>query len=441
MMVGKGIHVQEEDLPTGKFAKVKLRVQPKIGRSIEDVASHFASLWSSDLAADDAFRTRVIGEPNDRAIEFAIPVSLLRPELGITQLLNILTVPAEYDQCDRMMVENIVCPQAALAVYQGPRLGVDGLRQTFAVPNGPIIGAILKPRLIRDLDAVFDTIKDLAPAGLDFLVDDELMIETAEAPFDRRVSKSVDLLRRHQASSKATEFVANVTARPTQALDFARRAKGHGACAFVTNPIVTGFGALEDLAAAGLGLPIIATNMGAALYAKCGETGASAGLSEAVVGKLARLAGADAVHGGIGSADWYALAPGQGISMALSGGLPPIRQAFRVIAGGLNILSMLDNWPLDAEPVIFEGGSSIFRHPRGAGAGARSFRKAWEVGRQYIRDVEDSRIDAKAKLVALALKDKDLEAAIEAAGPLDNEVIRRSRNHKPKGLFSRLLGG
>ena len=440
-MAGPSKRVQEEGLTAGKFAKIKLRVQPKVGQSIEDVASHFASLWSSDLPADDDFRTQVIGEPNDRAIEFAIPVGLLRPELGITQLLNILSVPSEYDQCDRMMVESIVCPETALAVYSGPGLGVEGVRQAFAVPAGPILGAILKPRLIRDLDLVFESIKDLAPAGLDFVVDDELMIETAEAPFDRRVGKSIELLRQHQGSGKSTAFVANVTARPAQALDFAKRAKAHGARGLVTNPIVTGFGALEDLAAAGLRLPIIATNMGAALYAKCGETGASAGLSEAVVGKLARLAGADAVHGGICAADWYGVAPGQGISIALSGALPPIRPAFRVIAGGLNVFSMLDNWPLDDEPVIFEAGSSIFRHPGGAGAGARAFRKAWEVGRKHIRDNEESRTEAKARLVALALKDKDLETAIEAAGLPDDEVIKLSRSYKPKRFLSRLFGG
>src|SRR5205085_10896641 len=138
-----------------------------------------------------------------------------------------------------------------------------------------------------------------------------------------------------------------------------------------------GVGALEDLAMTGLGLPIFSTKMGTALLAKASAERRCAGFTESLVSKLTRLAGADAIHGGISESDWYATSPTKGTTNVISGSLGDIRQAFRVVAGGLDVLKMIDNWPLDDEPVIFEAGTSIFSHPGGPAAGARAMRTAW----------------------------------------------------------------
>lgn len=432
MSDGQSRIVSGESLNRQAHILLTLCVEHKLDVTLNDVAESIAALLSSPEAPHH--QTRIVDEPTNKKIILAVPAMVAKPELGVTQILNLLSIPAEYDHCGRLIFEHIELPSGSLGSYGGPRLGAEGVRQRFGVPEGPILGAILKPRLMADLDRAISTVEAVAPAGLDFLVDDELMVDMATAPFDERVERVVAAL------GHRTQFVANVTARPSHAVRFAEQAKAKGAGGLVTNPIVAGFGGLEDLAEANFGLPIFATNMGTAMLAKAPVSGDCAGLTEALVSKLTRLAGADAIHGGIAEADWYATCPTKGTINVLNGELGPIKPAFRVVAGGLDLVKMIDNWPLGDEPVIFEAGSAVFSHPAGPAAGARAMRTAWRIAREHMTNHAESRDHAKAALLHASFQDDALDKAISAAGwepsPNVRQIMKQMRSPRRIWPFS-----
>lgn len=439
MAKGRSRLVTSEQIDLAANMRLTLSVEPKNDITILAVAESIAALLSSSDPVGE--QTMIMEEPSGGRISLAIPAAFARPELGLTQLLNLLSVPAEYDHCRALIFENLELPRGHLAHYRGPRFGVTGLRNAFGVPEGPILGAILKPRQIYNLHRALDSVVELASANLDFLVDDELMVDTVQAPFDERVGRVVDALKPSRRGGRAsTVFVANVTARPSQASEFAQMAKSLGAGGIVTNPIVAGFGAVEDLADAGLDMPIFATNMGTALLAKGPGQGRFAGFTESLVGKLTRLAGADAIHGGIDKSDWYATSPTQGAINVLNGPLPEIKQAFRIIAGGLDVVRMIDNWPLDGEPVIFEAGSSIFSHPGGVRAGANAMRTAWEIAREHMTSEEASRDVTMAAIALASEHDSALAGALEASKWSPNVEVRAAMRKLPlrTGIFKRI---
>src|SRR5262249_22252988 len=150
-----------ENLDRDAYAFLRLSVEAKEGHSLSQIASHIAGLWSSDISSDGSHQCRVIGEP-EAMVELAVPLALLRPTLGLTQMLNILSVPPEYEHCKRLLYEWVEFPGPALDAYRGPRHGVEGIRLAFQAGEGPLLGAILKPRLISDLTTTLEAVRKVA---------------------------------------------------------------------------------------------------------------------------------------------------------------------------------------------------------------------------------------------------------------------------------------
>lgn len=422
-----------EGLDQSKYLRLRIRAKPADGSTLFNVAERIATLLSPGVgrAKGGGTNTLLLGEPAGDIFELAVPAALTPPRLGVTQLINMLSLPAEYDHAEKIIFENIELPKASLIQYGGPRLGVDGTRTRLGVPEGAAIGVILKPRLMNDMADLLEDVEKIARAGVDFVVDDELLVDPDGAPFVDRVRQVIDLLGAKQPSGgERNAFIANVTARPSLSIELAERAKELGAVGLVTNPIVTGFGALEDLAKHMLGMPIFATNIGAALWAKEPSDGRYAGITESAIAKLTRIAGADAVHCGIVGADWYADKPSKGAVHVVSTPLDSIKPAFRVVAGGLDCVQLLENWPFDGEPVLFEAGNAVFNHPKGPAAGVEALKKTRDFALDAA-DKEDPEVYAKALLLRAAERDQQLEHVIKQWAP-DETVKQRLKTIQAK---------
>ena len=423
---------QWEGLDQSKFLRVRIRVIPKKGSSLLAVGDSICHLLSTGLSSvgNDNLEAYLLGEPSGNIIDIAFPADLSPPRLGVTQILNVLTLPSEYNYADSIIIENVQVYSNNLSEYVGPQFGVEGLRAKLKVPNGPPLGAILKPRLCENIDDMIQAIRGLGKAGIDFVTDDELVVDLDSSRFSDRVPLVIEALH-DTGSDNSASFIANVTARPSIALELADAACKFGAAGIVSNPIVTGFGALEDLAENGPKLPIFATNIGAAILAK--ELGArsNAGFSEPFITKLTRLAGADAIHCGISAADWYGNSPPTGSVSMLDAQLGPIRNCFRVIAGGLNVVNLISNWPYDGENVIFEAGSSIFEHPGGPLKGATALRTAWEIATDQDGSAPEAHLIALAQLLKRGETNELIRQALEAANWVPDEQVKNLSKSVP----------
>lgn len=429
-----GTIILPEEISSGQFVRIGMSIKPGEGYSLERVAHRIARLWSNETSHDQRLRSHVVDEPENGRIDIAVPTELLQTHLGVTQLVSILSLPSEYGFAESFRIERLELHHSALKKYGGPKHGVEGIRKAFSVPDGPLVGAILKPQLVCDIASIKEAVVKIAQAGLDFIVDDELIIDPDGLRFEERVGRICEQLERENSKNNLhAGFIANVTAAPSKSKRLVKAAREFGARGVVTNALVTGFGSIEDLTRSKDSLPIFSTNIGAAMLAKGANGGATAGMTEGIIAKIARLAGADAVHAGIESVDWYDKAPRSGTASALSGRLGTIRPAFRVVAGGLNVVSLIENWPTNDEPIIFEGGGSIFSHPDGVSGGAFALQRTRQIASEYVTSDPQSKNEALAALLKVANEDKRIENSITSCSwkPTD-EVLERSRTIKLK---------
>lgn len=155
-------------------------------------------------------------------------------------------------------VEDIVLSPSLWNVFKGPRFGLSGLRERLAVPQRPLLQAVIKP--------IGKTAKELAEmcyayalGGVDVIKDDHGITNQKFAPFEERVARCAEAVHEaRQKSGSRTMYAANVSGDGAVTIERAHQAKELGADALMVAPGLVGFGTLHALATdETLGLPII----------------------------------------------------------------------------------------------------------------------------------------------------------------------------------------
>jgi ribulose 1,5-bisphosphate carboxylase large subunit-like protein len=287
----------------------------------------------------------------------------------------VISYSSEYNFTSEYSVEDVDFPNSFLKHFRGPRLGMSGIRQAIGVSSRPILGAILKPRAGAPLDSIVKACSACLEGGMDYITDDELVVDPeGDLAFDNRVPRLVDVAKTAtERTGRKKWYVANITASPKKALQYGKKARDFGADGLLVNAFTMGFPALEDIAEANeISLPIITCNMGTALLTR---TPRSAGLSEVLISKLSRIAGADGVHSGIVASDWYSLEMFRASNAALRQPFTnALRPAFPVVAGGLNLANLVKNlFVHGTTDVILLAGAGVMGFPTGTYDGAQAF--------------------------------------------------------------------
>ena len=78
-------------------------------------------------------------------------------------------------------------PPSFAAAYPGPAFGIDGTRSLAGVPQGPLIGTIIKPSVGLSPQQTAEQVRLLVDGGIDFIKDDELQADGPHCRFDERV--------------------------------------------------------------------------------------------------------------------------------------------------------------------------------------------------------------------------------------------------------------
>jgi 2,3-diketo-5-methylthiopentyl-1-phosphate enolase len=269
---------------------------------------------------------------------------------------------------------DVEAPPAFLGRFGGPRLGIDGWRRLTGVQDRPLLLNMIKPCTGFPPEVGADFVEAVARGGCDLIKDDELL---ADATFSR-VAKRARIYRRRldqvaDETGHRAWYVANVTTRARSLVDTARAAIDGGAGAVMINALAVGPDLVQELAEAGLGVPILAHMAGVDTFAGDGTMG----FGRALLVRLNRLAGADAVltDNPLGPRH-----PSSAVVRATVDSLrepwPPIRPALPVVGGGLTAAHLA---PVVAElgiDLMFGVGGAIQGHPDGPTAGARAIRAA-----------------------------------------------------------------
>ncbi|RMG43845.1 MAG: ribulose 1,5-bisphosphate carboxylase [Acidobacteria bacterium] len=208
--------------------------------------------------------------------EIVYPAEVLDGTLS--QILNVLFGNTSL-QHDVALVDLDLDPAAA-AGFGGPRLGVEGLRELTGARGRPLTATALKP-VGLSAERLAELCRLFADAGVDIVKDDHGLGDQPAAPFADRVRACQEAVR--QAGGR-TLYVPHVGGAPSEMARRIAVARDCGVRAVMAAPMLCGLPAFHE-AASGSGLAVIAHPALA---------GAARIAPEALLGRLFRLAGADA---------------------------------------------------------------------------------------------------------------------------------------------------
>lgn len=293
-------------------------------------------------------------------------------------------------------------PDAFLDRFQGPKFGIQGLRELSGVRDRPLLLNMIKPCTgftPREGAKIF---YETALGGPDFIKDDELL---ANPDF----CKAADRVRAYGAAAKAayektgkeTIYICNITDSSERILDTLEEVTEAGARMIMMCFCAVGYSTFQAVSQR-TKLPVLGHYAGSGILSEGLMNGMSSHLS---VGRFPRLAGADLVmmntpYGG------YPLTHGQYIKTVLNLSLPwhHLRPSMPICGGGVHpgmaarFIEELGN------DIVLAAGGAIQGHPMGAAAGVRAMYQAIEAAMDKI-PVQEA-----------ALKHPELKAALEKFG-------------------------
>ena len=265
---------------------------------------------------------------------------------------------------------DIEISDAYAAGFPGPAHGPAGWRAITGVQGRPLVLNMIKPCTGYPPEVGAGFVAEAARGGVDLIKDDELLADPSFARAAERAraySRALDEVA--EETGHRARYVANVTTRSSVLLDVGRAAVDGGADGLMLNALAAGFDALQTLAEADLGVPILAHTAGIETL----TTASAGGYGQALVlGRLLRLAGADAVltstpHASRPLAESRYRAALEACAEPWAGLLPTTP----MVGGGLradHIAAIVDVAGFD---VILGIGGAIQGHPDGATAGGR----------------------------------------------------------------------
>lgn len=390
----KALLTSREALKPDSYFFVKYRLTPAEGLSLEEAAARVSivsTLRTMRRLTYEAVRARIQNAglitslDNSGYVEVAFPLAQCSEREGLTHLLLLITAGAEYNYTRTFWIESLELPENFVRRYKGPRFGKSGIQDVFKASSRPILGLVIKPRTGVGLNQILNVCDEALRGGADFIVDDLLLIDPdGELSFENRVKPFVALAKSvSNATKQEKKYFVNVGIASHKAAEYALSGVASGVGAVLVNAFTMGIGGVEHVVESLNGaVPVIATNMGSGIMTRGSLLGSAAvfptGMSEAVVAKLSRIAGADAAHTGTSASECYGEDAWGPPARALLHQLFDLRPAMPVAEGDLTVANFWHNVRSLGRDILVEPTSGIVDFPGGPRKGAAAFRQLAE---------------------------------------------------------------
>ncbi|NTW10438.1 MAG: ribulose 1,5-bisphosphate carboxylase [Chlorobiaceae bacterium] len=268
-------------------------------------------------------------------------------------------------------------PESYLNAFDGPKFGIDGIRDLLKAYNRPIFFGVVKPNIGLSPDHFAEIATESWLGGLDIAKDDEMLADVEWSTLEERSHVLGEArLRVERETGDPKIYLANVTDEVDRLIEQHDIAVRNGANALLVNALPVGLSAVRMLARH-TKVPLIGHFPFIAAFSRMEKFG----VHSRVMTKLQRLAGLDSI-----------IMPGFGSRMMtpeeeVRENIQECLQDFGHIKRSLPVPGGSDS-ALTLETVFrkvgsvdfgFVPGRGIFGHPMGPRAGAASIRQAWEA--------------------------------------------------------------
>lgn len=352
----------------------------------KDIRKHAAYI------IDYSMETENVGE-----MTVAYPIDEIDVNFGsIPQLMNFLAGDAFGNTfLTALRLQDIELPEKFIEKFKGPRHGIEGIRKMLEVKGRPLIGYIPKPNIGLNAEKYAEICHDAAIGGVDFIKDDQELVNPPYCTFEDRLSSVMRMLDKAETETGyKTLYAINVTDRPDRVIQKAVSAKERGANALTISAISVGLSIIEALAEnPKIGLPIHVNRCTHATFTR----NSTHGISYSVLSKLFRLLGADSAH--IGSpVPIHFGEEVQRYKSILTSPWGKIKATMPVSTGGVDPFFTEEALSQFGKDFIIIATGAINYHPDGVRAGAEMMRMSLDFaleGKDFDEVVKNSSIAKK----------------------------------------------
>ncbi|MEK6840445.1 MAG: type III ribulose-bisphosphate carboxylase [Nanoarchaeota archaeon] len=298
---------------------------------------------------------------------------------------------------DNLRLIDVSLPEEYIRSFQGPNLGIPGLRKYFKVYNRPLTGAVPKPKLGFSAEEHAKIGFETWTGGFDLVKDDENLTSQSFNNFDKRVALMGKMRdKAEKETGEVKDALINIT---SETKEMERRAKvlhNHGFKYAMIDVVTCGTASVQTMRET-LGDYGMAIHAHRAMHASF-DRNPKHGITMQFLAKLMKMIGVDEIHSGtaigklVGSKDEVLSISSvlrdtnvkERKNFLLEQNWGNIKPAFPVSSGGLHPGLIPDELDIYGKDVVLLVSGGIHGHPKGTRAGAMASMQAIEASGEKI---------------------------------------------------------
>ncbi len=181
-------------------------------------------------------------------VKIAYPIELFEP----ANMPNILSSVAGnvfgLKALKNLRLLDIQMPKDLINSFKGPMFGIAGIRKLLKVPERPLVGTIIKPKLGLKTKDHAKVAYDAWSGGCDIVKDDENLSSQKFNPFEDRLSQTLESRdKAQQETGERKVYMVNITAETNLMLKRAEAVIAQGGEYVMVDILTTGWSALQTL--------------------------------------------------------------------------------------------------------------------------------------------------------------------------------------------------
>lgn len=172
--------------------------------ALEGSTSSWMRVKEDTGAVREKLTSKVLGyyevpleKPHTKAavVQIGFPIDAWDVNLNVPMML--LTIAGNcFAFSDKVRLLDIFFPKELAARFQGPKFGIQGVRERLGVYDRPLVLHIIKPKMGMTPEETAHQVYQTALGGADLCKDDEMLSDLANSPWEKRLEAVLGAIER-----------------------------------------------------------------------------------------------------------------------------------------------------------------------------------------------------------------------------------------------------